>query len=108
NWTVQADLTCRYVCRLLNHMARTVTQIATPVLDDPEVEEQPWLSFSSGYVQRALAKLPKQGSKRPLRVHQNYALDMLDLKFGKVDDGAMTFRKAGAATGAAPELMAAE
>ena len=96
SWTLKADLTCMYVCRLINHMDRTGNQIATPVLNDPEVEEQPWLSFTSGYVQRALAHLPKQGSKRPWRVHQNYALDMLDLKFGKVEDGAMTFRKAGA------------
>ncbi|MFD1612824.1 flavin-containing monooxygenase [Sphingomonas tabacisoli] len=109
SWTLKADLTCMYVARLLNHMERTGTQIATPVLDDPEVEEQPWLSFTSGYVQRALEHLPKQGSKRPWRVHQNYALDMLDLKFGKVDDGAMTFRKAGTpARAAAPELIAAE
>jgi cation diffusion facilitator CzcD-associated flavoprotein CzcO len=109
SWTLKADLTCMYVARLLNHMDRTGTQIATPVLDDPEVEEQPWLSFTSGYVQRALDKLPKQGSKRPWRVHQNYALDMLDLKFGKVEDGAMTFRKAGGVRKApAPELMAAE
>jgi cation diffusion facilitator CzcD-associated flavoprotein CzcO len=109
SWTLKADLTCMYVARLLNHMDRTGTQIATPVLDDPEVEEQPWLSFTSGYVQRALDKLPKQGSKRPWRVHQNYALDMLDLKFGKVEDGAMTFRKAGAVRrDTTPELMAAE
>ena len=97
SWTLKADLTCMYVARLLNHMDRTGTQIATPVLDDPDVIEEPWLSFSSGYVQRALDTLPKQGSKRPWRVHQNYALDMLDLKFGKVDDGAMRFTKAGTA-----------
>lgn len=97
SWTLKADLTCMYVCRLLNHMDRTGTQIATPVLDDPEVQEEPWLSFTSGYVQRALDTLPKQGSKRPWKVHQNYAKDLLDLKFGKVDDGAMRFTKAGAA-----------
>jgi monooxygenase len=96
SWTLKADLTCMYVCRLLNHMDRTGTQIATPVLNDPEVKPEPWLSFTSGYVQRALEVLPKQGSKRPWKVHQNYAKDLLDLKFGKVDDGAMTFRKAGA------------
>jgi monooxygenase len=96
SWTLKADLTCMYVCRLLNHMDRTGTQIATPVLDDPEVQEEPWLSFTSGYVQRALGNLPKQGSKRPWKVHQNYAKDLLDLKFGKVDDGAMRFTKAGA------------
>lgn len=105
SWTLKADLTCMYVARLLNHMDRTGTQIATPVLDDPEVQAEPWLSFSSGYVQRALATLPRQGSKRPWRVHQNYALDMLDLKFGKVEDGAMRFTKAGAVRHAATEPM---
>lgn len=109
SWTLKADLTCGYVCKLLNHMEKTGTQIATPVLNDPEVEEIPWLDFTSGYVQRALAHLPRQGSKRPWRVHQNYALDMLDLKFGKVDDGAMIFSRAGAkATQPAPMLEAAE
>ena len=96
SWTLKADLTCMYVCRLINHMDRTGTQIAVPVLNDPEVQEEPWLSFTSSYVQRALEILPKQGSKRPWKVHQNYAKDLLDLKFGKVDDGAMTFLKAGA------------
>ena len=96
SWTLKADLTCMYVCRLLNHMDKTGTRMATPVLDDPEVEEVPWLDFTSGYVQRALPHLPRQGSKRPWRVHQNYALDLLDLKFGKVDDGAIRFAKAGA------------
>jgi monooxygenase len=102
SWTLKADLTCAYVCRLLNHMDRTGTQIATPVLNG-KVEELPWLEFSSGYVQRALDHLPKQGSERPWRVHQNYALDMLDLKFGKVEDGAMTFTRAGGRALAAAE-----
>jgi cation diffusion facilitator CzcD-associated flavoprotein CzcO len=109
SWTLKSDLTCMYVCRLLNHMDRTGTQMATPVLDDPEVQEEPWLSFTSGYVQRALDTLPKQGSKRPWKVHQNYAKDLLDLKFGKVDDGAMRFTKASAVTRrASPVLEAAE
>jgi cation diffusion facilitator CzcD-associated flavoprotein CzcO len=110
SWTLKSDLTGMYVARLLNHMDRTGTQIATPVLDDPEVQEEPWLSFSSGYVQRALEVLPKQGSKRPWKVHQNYAKDLLDLKFGKVEDGAMRFTKAGATARAPRErvLEAAE
>lgn len=109
SWTLKSDLTCAYVCRLLNHMDRTGTQIATPVLNDPEVEAMPWLDFSSGYVQRAIAHLPRQGSKRPWRVHQNYALDLMDLRFGKVDDGAMTFTRKGEKLPEAPrQLQAAE
>ena len=42
--------------------------------------------------QRALDKLPKQGSKAPWKLHQNYLLDLLALKFGAVTDDAMRFR----------------
>ncbi|MDQ2893820.1 MAG: FAD-containing monooxygenase EthA, partial [Pseudomonadota bacterium] len=35
-------------------------------------------------------RLPKQGTKKPWRLNQNYALDVLALKFGSVDD-SMTF-----------------
>jgi cation diffusion facilitator CzcD-associated flavoprotein CzcO len=92
SWTLKADLTAAYMCRLLNHMqAHGYTQ-CTPRLNDPSVKEEPWLDFSSGYVQRASGILPKQGSKVPWRVHQNYALDLLALKLGSVDDGAMEFR----------------
>jgi hypothetical protein len=61
---------------------------------DPTLTEEPWVSFSSGYIQRALARQPKQGSKRPWKLYQNYAKDMLALRFGKVDDGVLVFSKA--------------
>jgi monooxygenase len=90
SWTLKADLTCEYVCRLLNHMERTGTTIAVP-RRDPTVEELPWLDFSSGYVQRALDKLPRQGARKPWRLYQNYALDLVTLRYGAVDDGTMMF-----------------
>ncbi len=40
---------------------------------------------------RSIDKFPKQGSKAPWRLHQNYALDIINLKFGAVQDGAMEF-----------------
>jgi monooxygenase len=109
SWTLKCDLTCEYVCRLINHMARTGTQIATPK-GDPSVQELPWLDFSSGYVQRALDVLPKQGATKPWKLYQNYALDMVTLRFGKVDDGTMKFEKAHpvAANANAPQAIAAE
>jgi monooxygenase len=90
SWTLKADLTCEYVCRLLNHMAKTGTTVATP-RRAADVEEEPFLDFTSGYVQRALAHLPKQGSRRPWKLYQNYALDLVTLRYGKVDDGTMAF-----------------
>jgi len=91
SWTLKCDLTCEYVCRLLNYMDRRGYKQCMPHNVDPGIEELPSLSFSSGYVQRALAKMPKQGSKRPWRLYQNYALDLVTLRFGKVNDGVMKY-----------------
>ncbi len=63
----------------------------TPRNDDPTIQEEPWIDFSSGYVQRAMHKFPKQGSKKPWKLYQNYALDIMALGFGRIDDGTMQF-----------------
>ena len=107
SWTLKADLTSEYVCRLLNHMRRTRTDTVTPVGPSTPVEEQPWLDFSSGYVQRSLGLFPKQGDAAPWKLHQNYALDMMALRFGKLEDGALTFSKSDGAAVQAPVLQAA-
>ena len=91
SWTLKTDLTCAYVCRLLNHMDATGMRQCTPRITDPDVEPAPFIDFSSGYIQRAAAHLPKQGNKAPWKLHQNYALDIVTLRFGKVDDGTMAF-----------------
>ena len=85
SWTLKADLTCAYVCRLLNTMRKRGLRQATPQPSGP-VGDAPFLDFTSGYVQRAIDKLPRQGDRKPWRVHQNYALDLMALKFGSVDD----------------------
>lgn len=91
SWTLKSDLTCAYVCRLLNHMEKHGWAQCTPRNAGAALVPQPWLDFSSGYVTRAVGKFPKQGSRTPWRVHQNYVRDLLSLRFGKVDDGVMTF-----------------
>jgi cation diffusion facilitator CzcD-associated flavoprotein CzcO len=91
SWTLKCDLTCEYVCRLINYMDRRGHKQCVARNLDPSVAEVPWIDFSSGYVQRSIAKLPKQGSKRPWRLYQNYALDIVTLRFGKVDDGVMKY-----------------
>src|ERR1700722_155915 len=90
-WTLKCDLTCEYVCRLINYMDRHGYRKCMPHNVDPSITELPSLDFSSGYVQRSVAKMPKQGSKRPWRLYQNYALDIVTLRFGKVDDGVMQY-----------------
>jgi cation diffusion facilitator CzcD-associated flavoprotein CzcO len=93
SWTLKADLVCEYVCRLLSHMERNGYRQCMPHNTDPSLTEEPWVTFSSGYIQRALAQQPKQGSKRPWKLHQNYALDLLSLRFGSLRDRAMVFSR---------------
>jgi cation diffusion facilitator CzcD-associated flavoprotein CzcO len=107
SWTLKCDLTCEYVCRILNHLKATGMRQATPVNTDPTVTYEPWLDFSSGYVQRAMAKFPKQGNKAPWRLDQNYAKDLMSLRFAKLDDGVMRFTNPARAEAKAPEMLAA-
>jgi cation diffusion facilitator CzcD-associated flavoprotein CzcO len=91
SWTLKADLTAAYVCRLLNYMDEKGFAACTPRRRDSDIVEEPMVNFTSGYFLRASAVLPKQGSKKPWRLYQNYALDTLALRLGKVDDGTMEF-----------------
>jgi cation diffusion facilitator CzcD-associated flavoprotein CzcO len=107
SWTLKADLTASYVCRLLNHMDAVGMRQATPRLRGVKGVD-PWLDFSSGYVQRAIAKFPKQAADAPWRLHQNYARDLMDLKLGAVDDDAMEFSNPAPADAPAHEAKAVE
>ena len=91
SWTLKADLTAEYVCRLLRHMDEHGYRQAVPELNDPNVHEGPFLDFSAGYVLRALDKFPKQGSKAPWRLRQNYARDIKTLRHEPIEDGTMVF-----------------
>jgi monooxygenase len=100
SWTLKCDLTCEYVCRLLNHMDAGGYDQCMPDDSDPTIERQPMIDFSSSYVQRAIEQFPKQGSKPPWRLYQNYPRDLLGLRFGPVEDGAMRFSSGAVAAGA--------
>lgn len=95
SWTLKCDLTCEYVCRLLNHMDEGGFRQCTPQNRDPAVSERPFIDFSSGYVLRSIDQFPKQGSKAPWRLHQNYPRDIFNLRFGSIEDSAMEFSNAG-------------
>ena len=90
SWTLKADLTAGYVCRLLAFMAQRGYTQAVP-RKDPKAQAQPYFDFSSGYVQRAASVLPKQGDRAPWQVHQNYLADLLRLRWGRLDDGILQF-----------------
>ncbi len=91
SWTLKAELTSAYICRLLRYMDRRGYKRCAPrVLADAMVDS-PIIDFTSGYIQRALGELPKQGSKMPWMLRQNYPLDVLALRYGKVKDGVLEF-----------------
>lgn len=90
SWTLKCDLTCEYVCRLLNYMDERGLRQCTPRCTDSSIERLPLIDFSSGYVRRARG-FPMQGSKRPWRLRQSYPLDFAALKFAALDDAVLEF-----------------
>jgi monooxygenase len=91
SWTLKADLTSEYACRLLNYMDERGYDYCVPEVSDHSITEQPLLDFSSGYVLRSLELLPKQGSREPWKLKQSYPLDLRALRYGELDDGTMKF-----------------
>ena len=86
SWTLKADLVAEYVCRLLQHMDRHHYASVTPDATGTTAAN-PFLDLTSGYVQRSLAGLPKQGERAPWCLHQNYVKDVRLLRRGRLDDG---------------------
>jgi monooxygenase len=86
SWTLKCDLTCEYVCRLLNHMDEHGYRQCTPRAPAPGTPTQPFLDLASGYVLRSIEKFPRQGIRSPWRLYQNYPRDILLLRHGPVVD----------------------
>ena len=94
SWTLKCDLTSKYVCRLIKHMDKHGFASCVARDNDPTVERTPVLDFNSTYIVKVLDELPSQGSRHPWRLHQNYFQDLSMLKYAKLDDGVMEFRRA--------------
>jgi hypothetical protein len=93
SWTLKCDLTCAYVVRLINYMDRHGYVACRPRQHDASVKSEPFVDFSSGYFQRSIDQFPSQGSKKPWKLHQNYVLDLVSLRFGSVNDKALEFSR---------------
>jgi cation diffusion facilitator CzcD-associated flavoprotein CzcO len=93
SWTLKADLVSEYVCRLLEHMRSSRYDVVVAE-KDPSVAEEPFMDFASGYVQRSLHLLPKQGSRAPWRLRMNYLRDVLTIRRGAIEDDALRFSRA--------------
>jgi cation diffusion facilitator CzcD-associated flavoprotein CzcO len=94
SWTLKADLVSEYVCRLLAHLRAHGLDFVVSERD-PQVGEEPFMDFASGYVQRSLHLAPKQGSRAPWRLRQNYVRDVLTLRRARFSDPALRFGRAG-------------
>ncbi len=81
--------------------------IAVPVNDDPSMATEPFLDLASGYITRAIGRMPKQGARAPWRNPQSYFRDILDLRWGRIDDGVMRFSKSAGSASAATAPAAA-
>jgi len=96
SWTLRADLTAEYACRVINHMDALGVRQCTPRLraEDTNMTMRPWIEdFSAGYMQRTMDLMPKQGDKDPWRNTQNYALDKKIIRKAPLEDGALLFAK---------------
>jgi monooxygenase len=103
SWTLKADLVSEYAVRLLRYMDAHGYVQAVPANDDPGVTDRPMLDFQSGYVQRAIHEFPRSGSRSPWRVRMNYPYDLLVLRYGRINDGAMRFSRRRTASAAAAD-----
>ena len=93
SWTLKSDMVSKYVCRVINHMQSTQNPICVPV-DTKNVEKEPFLNLSSGYVQRSQNNIPKQGMQEPWRLDQGYKKDKKNMRTLKIEDGVLQFNKA--------------
>jgi monooxygenase len=106
SWTLKCDLTCEYLCRLLNHMDAHGYRQCMPRVPDPSLPTQPFIDLMSGYVLRSIDAFPKQGTRAPWRLYQNYPRDILMLRRGALEDEGMEFSNPGSPV-AATEVLAA-
>ncbi|MFO1081113.1 MAG: NAD(P)/FAD-dependent oxidoreductase [Reyranellaceae bacterium] len=92
SWTLKVDLVADYACRLLAHMDKTGAKQVTPRADET-LFQQPGRrnNFTSGYVLRAVDRMPKAGPAYPWIHEQNYFWDRKTLLRGRVDDGTLDF-----------------
>ncbi|GIV32835.1 MAG: flavin-binding family monooxygenase [Chitinophagales bacterium] len=92
SWTLKCDLNCRFVARLLNYMDKKRYAVCVPRYD-PSIPDEPLIDLTSGYVLRARNQLPRQGSRHPWKVYQNYICDLFTLRLSTMQDPYLQYRK---------------
>ena len=91
SWTLRADLTANWVCRLLQHMDQLGADTVTAERQEKPEEARPWITdFPAGYMSRAMHLFPRQANG-PWRNTQDFALDKKLLKQAPVADEVLVF-----------------
>jgi len=91
-WTLKCELVAKYVCRLLSHMDTRGYRVCEPRQTDPNIQVEPLIQMQSGYIRRARGIIPKQGTKAPWRLAQNYFVDQALLRFSRLEDGVLHYQ----------------
>ncbi|MFL2715757.1 MAG: flavin-containing monooxygenase [Gammaproteobacteria bacterium] len=91
SWTLRADLTCEYVCRLIKLMDKKGTACCKPIDDKSAYGDDKLIDFTSGYFQRGLHLMPKQGNKAPWKNYQNYLKDIFAVRLFSIKDSNLKF-----------------
>ena len=94
SWTLKSDLTAEYVCRLINYMDSNGYELCCPRVNDPGLQAESMLALDAGYIKRGRHKFPKEATSGPWKLHQNYARDLLSLRYAPLKDGVMQFGQA--------------
>ena len=91
SWTLRADLTCEYVCRLINLMDKKGVSCCEPIDDKNAHGDDRLIDFTSGYFERGLSQMPKQGNKSPWKNYQNYLKDIFAVRVFSIKDSNLNF-----------------
>ena len=95
SWTLGADLTSEYACKLINLLDKKGMDYFCPEAGEDIAADGDFLDLTSGYIQRVAHMLPKQGSKDPWINTQNYLKDLFQVRFKSIEDSDLKFKKAG-------------
>ncbi len=94
SWTLKADLAAEYLCRVLNHLdGHGLTTFVAHGSADDHGEGSVLGALNSGYVRRGDPHLPRQGSRGPWRVSNDFLRDAATLRHGSIDDGVLAFSR---------------
>jgi monooxygenase len=76
SWTMKADMSSLYLCRLFKHMQQHQQAVVIPRDDENSCLEESVLdALSAGYIERSNHLLPRQGRSAPWTVRHDYEED---------------------------------